>query len=91
MADDSSTEIKRRAGIGGVLGALALPARALFGVALLTLLVWWYFDVSGGPLTSAETAVVALFLAVITAVCRAAWRSLRRRLSPPVKHSEARE
>ncbi|MBV8093518.1 MAG: hypothetical protein JOY71_10585 [Acetobacteraceae bacterium] len=89
MRDDLPKTAKREAGLGGLLGALALPAPALFGIALLTLLVWWYFDISGGPLNPAETAVVALVLGVAAAIGRAAWRRLRPHPAP--ERGEGRE
>ena len=64
---------------GGLLDAVGLPPGALLAVALLAVGVWWYFQNQGMPLTTPETAVVVLALALLVAAARAAIGLLRRR------------
>ena len=61
-----------------------MSRKTLLLVALLALLVWWYFRNHGMELTTTETAVVVLGLALAVVAGRAAWGLLRRHRSPAV-------
>jgi hypothetical protein len=82
MAKNPNGTLESNSGLGGLLGALSLSPRLLLLIALLALLVWWYFQNQGMTLTPTETAVVVLILAVAAAAGRAAL-SLVRRLRAP--------
>ena len=77
---ENSPEKPKEAPPGGLwLGALGLSPSLLLVVALLALLVWWFYDANGMPLTLPETAVVVLAIALVVFLCRLAWRGLRGR------------
>jgi ammonia channel protein AmtB len=84
MAKNPNETLASNSVPGGLLGALGLSPRLLLLVALLTLMVWWYFQNQGMALTPTETAVVVLVLAVAAAAGRAAL-SLVRRLRAPAR------
>jgi hypothetical protein len=81
MAEDLPEASKPGAGLG-VFGALGLSPKACLVVGLLALLVWWYFQNQGMALTSAETAVVVLGLALALVVGRTVWGRIRRLRAP---------
>jgi hypothetical protein len=91
MAKDQPETVKPA--MAGLLGALGLSPRALLAVALLAILVWWYFQSQGMPLDTSETAVVVLALALLIVGARAVLGLLRRRAparnEPAVQHNSS--
>jgi hypothetical protein len=84
MAEKPPATPKSGSEPGGLLGALGISPKTLLLVALLALLVWWYFRNQGMELNTTETAVVVLGLALAAVAARAAWGLLRRCRSPAV-------
>ena len=83
MAEDPLETAK--SATGGLLDALGLPPKALLAVTLLAVVVWWYFQNQGMPLTTSETAVVVLALALLMVGARAVFALVRRHASSPDK------
>ncbi len=77
MAEDPLETAK--SATGGLLGALGLSPRALLAVALLAVAVWGYFQSQGMPLSTSETAVVVLALALLVVGAEALFGLIRRR------------
>jgi len=72
----------------GLLGALGLSARTLLLVAVIALLVVWYFQSQGMPLSVPEAAVVVFLLALVAAATRKLWAVLRK---PQARASRAQD
>jgi H+/gluconate symporter-like permease len=83
MAGDPLEVVK--SATGGLLGAFGLSPKALLAVTLLAVVVWGYFQNRGMPLTTSETAVVVLALALLVVGARAVFGLFRRRESAPDK------